>query len=409
MKSTKLMIITALPLALLAAGYMASTSESQVTPISIKDLRDPRTRISSLPFTIDECGSYFLTGCLTGVSGFDGITIEADDVTLDLNGFTLIGVPGSLSGVCVPNPVTDLLIKEGTIQGWPLRGIDAQNAQNSSYSDIKLLGNGSDVGNAAGLLTGIGCTVTNCVARDNVGHGLIAGSGSVMTTCVGVDNRGHGMSVDESGTIIDCTALDNDMIGIVGGNATLSGCSSAGNLQDGILVFSGSIVGCTAIDNGAMGIRIHSGTIMNCHSEANQDSGFDLSESSTITGCTATENIQHGISLNQNCLVRANMCQSNDADGDATGAGIYAISSGNRIEGNSVISNAHGIQIPDIPNAINNLVIKNSARANQESGTPSANFDIRLLNSYGPIINVAQMGNMSSVTGSDHPWANFEY
>ena len=43
--------------------------------------------ISSLPFTIGNCGSYFLTSCLTGSPGSDGITVTADDVTIDLNGF----------------------------------------------------------------------------------------------------------------------------------------------------------------------------------------------------------------------------------------------------------------------------------------------------------------------------------
>ncbi len=54
--------------------------------------------ISSLPFTIDECGRYFLTDCLTGVPGQNGITINAADVTLDLNGFSLVG-PGSNHGI----------------------------------------------------------------------------------------------------------------------------------------------------------------------------------------------------------------------------------------------------------------------------------------------------------------------
>src|SRR5579883_474024 len=55
---------------------------------------EPRTPISSLPFTIYIPGSYYLTTNLTGVSNSDGITISTGNVTLDLNGFTLQGVPG---------------------------------------------------------------------------------------------------------------------------------------------------------------------------------------------------------------------------------------------------------------------------------------------------------------------------
>src|SRR5437588_12623981 len=60
---------------------------------------EPRTPISSLPYTVTNGGSYYLTANLTGVALQSGITIQADDVTLDLNGFTLIGVPTSSSGI----------------------------------------------------------------------------------------------------------------------------------------------------------------------------------------------------------------------------------------------------------------------------------------------------------------------
>jgi hypothetical protein len=42
-------------------------------------------------FIIKAAGSYYLTGSITGVAGKHGISIQANDVTLDLNGFALIG------------------------------------------------------------------------------------------------------------------------------------------------------------------------------------------------------------------------------------------------------------------------------------------------------------------------------
>ena len=55
---------------------------------------EKRTPIEALPFTISAPGSYYVTGNLTGVAGQHGITIDADNVTLDLGGFELVG-PGS--------------------------------------------------------------------------------------------------------------------------------------------------------------------------------------------------------------------------------------------------------------------------------------------------------------------------
>ena len=37
-------------------------------------------------FIISQAGSYYLTGNITGESGKNGISIQAEDVTLDLNG-----------------------------------------------------------------------------------------------------------------------------------------------------------------------------------------------------------------------------------------------------------------------------------------------------------------------------------
>ena len=63
-----------------------------------------RTPIYELPLTIDEPGSYFLSRDVTGVAGQNGIIINASDVTIDLNGFALIGVPGSLRGTIFREP-----------------------------------------------------------------------------------------------------------------------------------------------------------------------------------------------------------------------------------------------------------------------------------------------------------------
>src|SRR5687767_11957796 len=63
------------------------------------DQIEPRIAISSIPTTITQSGSYYLTGNLTGVVGQNGITIKASEVTIDLSGYSLIGVSGSKNGI----------------------------------------------------------------------------------------------------------------------------------------------------------------------------------------------------------------------------------------------------------------------------------------------------------------------
>ena len=65
---------------------------------------EPRVPISSLPFSITGPGSYYLTTNLTGAAGQNGIVVQADNVTLDLNGFALIGASGSSNGIVALSP-----------------------------------------------------------------------------------------------------------------------------------------------------------------------------------------------------------------------------------------------------------------------------------------------------------------
>src|SRR5262245_59065250 len=52
------------------------------------DQIEARTPISSVPYTINAPGSYYLTADLSVTTG-DAITIATNGVTLDLNGFTI--------------------------------------------------------------------------------------------------------------------------------------------------------------------------------------------------------------------------------------------------------------------------------------------------------------------------------
>lgn len=58
---------------------------------------EPRVAVQSLPgsatalHVISEPGSYYLTGNITGVADNRGIEVASDVVSIDLNGFSLVG------------------------------------------------------------------------------------------------------------------------------------------------------------------------------------------------------------------------------------------------------------------------------------------------------------------------------
>ena len=80
-------------------GSVSRPGGASATGPSVPVQCDSRVPIDSIPITLTQKGSYYLTASLTGVSGQHGIQVFAVDVAIDLNGHTLLGVPGSLRGI----------------------------------------------------------------------------------------------------------------------------------------------------------------------------------------------------------------------------------------------------------------------------------------------------------------------
>ncbi len=100
-------------------------------------------------FKITWPGTYFLTGNITGVAGKSGIEVAADDVTIDLAGFELIGAIGSLDGIHVQQ-TRGLTVSNGTVRGWGRIGVDARAAEDSQLIDLEAVGN-EETGYALGI------------------------------------------------------------------------------------------------------------------------------------------------------------------------------------------------------------------------------------------------------------------
>ncbi|MCP3999117.1 MAG: right-handed parallel beta-helix repeat-containing protein [bacterium] len=162
------------------------------------------TAIRTLPYTITSCGSYFLVACLTGAAGQDGITVMATDVTLDLNGFTLQGAPGSLDAIKVAaGDRRDVLIKNGVIRDWGSDGVEV--GLGASFSHEVAMRGLTIVNNAGyGITTGSETTTQGCFINNNASGGIAVGGGSVVTACFVRDNGGHGIEVDN-----DCWVFGN--------------------------------------------------------------------------------------------------------------------------------------------------------------------------------------------------------
>src|SRR4051812_19968414 len=75
---------------------------------------EPGAPIDHLPFKISSSGRYYLTKNVVMPSGGDGITVTADNVTIDLRGFAITGT--NSAGNAIIAAQKNLAVLNGTIR-----------------------------------------------------------------------------------------------------------------------------------------------------------------------------------------------------------------------------------------------------------------------------------------------------
>ena len=346
---------------------------------------EPRTPISSLPFTISQPGSYYLLTNLTGVAGQHGITINGPRVTLDLMGFELRGVPGSLSGIHM-NPATSPHIRNGSIAGWGQDGINGTNGGAGIIEELRVFNNarhgisfnsGSQIRKCVvgangdvGIVTSNDVEIDDCVSNGNGTHGIVAGTGSNIRRCLAVQNNGTGITGSgvDGLNIMECNTEYNRASGIATiGRTMVLNCVSRFNTNSGISVGPASTVsGCNLNDNGEHGIAAgHGSTISGNTSSSNRIDGIQTGFGSTIIGNACRGNFGDGIEIAGDCNVVNNSCDNNGLFVPSLGANIHVRTdpSGpgdNRIEGNTCTDGDIGLFIE----VANNIVANNVVRGN---------------------------------------------
>ncbi len=156
-------------IAMLAAGVRGGPLDPPGAPASTDSVKLPGTPISSLPYTITGSGSYYLTRNLVAGSG-TGITISADDVTLDLMGFVLDGSTDSSvsSGYGIYDggvARSNLFVRNGTLRNWNI-AINLEKAGRSSLDDLRVVDGGK------GIVIGTGGILSRLIVRENGAAGV---------------------------------------------------------------------------------------------------------------------------------------------------------------------------------------------------------------------------------------------
>lgn len=339
---------------------------------------------SMMPITITQSGSYVVTEDLQGTSGNRGIHITASDVSIDLNGFDLVGVGASLGGIDVTGTHRNISVRNGTVRNWGSIGVDIDNASN--------------------------CVVTAVRAVDNGNDGFRV-RGNLLVDCIALGNSGDGFQVTGRSILLRCIARDNGANGIITGNdCALSLCAVRTNKDAGIVTGVGcSVLRCTARDSGESGISVGAATaVSGCAVHSNGGHGIEsIGGGARISDCTVYANTNYGIAVGKASLVKGNALQSNAGggvlvsnhayvvnnaiEGSTGAAGIKVLGVRSRIEGNHLSNNGIGIDV----DGSDCVVVKNTAVGNTD------NYDITGGNHFEE--------DSPAGTLPDKPWVNFEF
>ncbi len=303
---------------------------------------------SMIPLTISSPGSYIFTETITGISGENGITILANNVTIDLNGFSLIGVANSINGIQSISNSINLKIINGTIKNWGRDGVDMANSKNCIFNHITSSSNTED-----GLNAGFGANVSDSIFMNNGpyphistndwGNGVEVEQNSTITRSISKNNNQHGIIAHSGSTVEDCSMYYNGHDGIHGShNITVIKCVAIGN-DEGIEVEASSIIMYSTVSHSIEdGIRIKrtskgNGIVKYCTSFANGKDGIDVGTNSLVMGCNSYSNTKHGIRVETRGQVINCMATHNASSGIKLGG------PGCRAENNQVSGNHEGI------------------------------------------------------------------
>jgi parallel beta-helix repeat protein len=191
------------------------------------------------PYKIITSGSYRLTGNLT-VSGItDGIDVTANNVTIDLNGFTITG-PGGPStnpvGINESGGFSGGTVENGSITGFggvgvfvgsgivrnvrsDGNGVGIQGAANSVIEGCTA--NLSSLSGAPGILCSSACVISGNTANGGLFDGIdCPGGGCVISGNTANNNAASGISCGGSGCLISGNTLFLNATGISAKDAT---------------------------------------------------------------------------------------------------------------------------------------------------------------------------------------------
>jgi parallel beta-helix repeat protein len=270
------------------------------------------TEITKLPWTITTQGSYIINQNLK--ANWHGIKVQANNVTIDLNGYSISGNNTSGGHGVYMNGCSNVEIRNGTIRNFGSSGIHEESSSGNSHRviNVRVMNNKEDgirlagsnhmvkdctvSGNGSyGIDVFLGCTVSGNTVYNNAYYGIYAGSGSTVSGNTAYSNDDIGINANSGSTVSGNTVYNNGSAGInADSGSTVSGNTARYNGGTGIWAGSGSTVkNNTTFYNNAFGIYLESYNLVDGNTAyANNQSGGDATNISACPTCVFGINVQ---------------------------------------------------------------------------------------------------------------------
>jgi hypothetical protein len=300
-----------------AQGALTPPGPPAPTMLTLSQI-EPRTPISSVPYTITNPGSYYLVSNLNLTVNTNAITIATNQVTLDLNGFTISTsvFRGGGDGILLNGGNTDITIFNGHITGGNFQylgsgitynGASPVNVHVANVSVSECIANGIYLGTNSSTL------VEACTLQGINVYGIEAGiimhsqaqSGNAAiianytaSDCVGTSVSGEGVLAN--GTANNCYGSSYSGIGVNANNA--NNCYGTSTTADGLNV--ATALNCYGYSNGGIA-GLYASTANNCFGSNTSPSGYGLYAANVAIGCYGNDTAAGGVGLHANI---ANSC-----------------------------------------------------------------------------------------------------
>jgi len=289
-----------------AQGMLTPPSAPAATMKSLAQI-EPRTPISSAPFTITNSGSYYLTTNLTVSSG-NAITIATNGMTLDLGGFTIASTAASAtgSGIYLNSALRNITILNGFIQGGVTNNgsgvYSGPGFQNGIYNNFI-------TGVAPVNMRVVGVSVAGCLTD---GIYLNFGDTTLVDACTVRTVGGVGIfaSAVKSSAAVDCGGnaiygnVVSDSVGQGNGSGngvlaitTANNCDGSSLSGEGVSAYT--TLNCVGYSSSYYGLAAYNA--QNCYGDSSTSFGLSTTIAQNCYGQSDGNSVGLNASTAENC------------------------------------------------------------------------------------------------------------